>query len=184
MPEPLSDIVPGIDRVPIHFRWRDVYVTNSNGELVRVVRCYTPQEANLRNIPYIEHWREALLAETIKPNDNLLVDDGYIVPVLSVGYGVRPFIMLATSKYCIPRDIDINDFFITSKPHWHKITRVPAICFKEQQNRMRAVVVRYLNNGFDKVKAYYDFHKEASKIKPENATRFFFTAKSAVYSDE
>jgi hypothetical protein len=168
-----------VKTVPQSWRWRDVYITKYSGELVNIVRCYSPQEANIRGIPYIENWRAAFLDKTIKPKDNLLLDDNYIVPVMDVQYESNK-LTLATGMFKIPVEI-IDSFIITSNPRRKQTTTSRSFQFNMVMHKMRRVAVSFLNNGFNRYKAYSECYNPGIQGSKE-ANRFFFKRQNAIYA--
>jgi hypothetical protein len=156
--------------IPESLRWRDVYITDNEGTLISAIRVFTQQEANLRSIPYHFNWRRAFTERAIKSGDNILCDDNYVVPVKAVEYGTTsPSITLETGRWVVPRlfrhtahkdpQEQLHSTIITSNPHGFKRYCRYNIGVRQPILQLRRLALEFLNNGFDKYKAYGDTFK-------------------------
>lgn len=161
-------------------RWRDIYITSYTGSLVAVVRAITRHEAEIQGIPHVDDWRSELLNHSLTFGDNMLCDDGYIVPVTKVQYTPKTSITLVTGTWQIPSPINANFlkwFFITSNPRKSSRSnaaerRTHTVSLKANYTYMRAAAINYLSNGFNANQAYCDTFK-LSGISNTTSSRYF-----------
>lgn len=149
-----------------------VWVTDTDGNLKRVVEVIHFMEADRTGVVYEHNWRQAWIKETLKPGDLVLCDDGYVTGVRRVAYGrAFRFLHLDTGTFRLP-DVQKNEHYKYEDPSSlrgvHITTQPVRAPFKTAEVdrhmlKLRAVARYYISNGFDLQAAWYRIFRRGLK---------------------
>jgi hypothetical protein len=153
---------------------RDIYVTNSKGELLRIVKSEHYMEADRLGHEYVGDWRSMWMSRMLKPGHMMCCDDGYIVRIIKVDYKMD-LLVLETGTWRIPRvkneiarkyhnPVKLKQFQITSNPCLFVDHERIAIVDKKIL-MYRRIAKRYLQNGFDFAEAWTKVTYRPSDLK-------------------